>query len=66
MDKLKPCPFCGNDLNKQDEMDTIYLAFRFREEPLYQIVCQEHYGGCSATILGYSKEECIELWNRRV
>lgn len=64
---LLPCPFCSNDLSKQDPIDTIYPTTRPDEIglQLWQIVCQEPYGGCSATILGWSKEECIELWNRR-
>lgn len=65
---ILPCPFCGNDLNKQDPIDTIYPTTKpdHISKQLWKIVCQEHYGGCSATILGWSKEECIKLWNRRV
>jgi hypothetical protein len=67
MADLLPCPFCGNDLNNQDPIDTIYPASRKDAEgnQLWQIVCQEHYGGCTATILGYSKRECIQHWNTR-
>ena len=64
---LLPCPFCGHDLNTQDPSDTIYPACRNLNtgEYIYQIVCQENAGGCSATILGDSKEDCISLWNTR-
>lgn len=57
---LLHCPFCGNDLNAQDPQDTIYPI-----HGMYQIVCQENVGGCSATILGDSREDCISLWNTR-
>lgn len=56
---LKDCPFCGNDLNTQDHMDTVYP--QDREMTLWQVVCQR----CSATMLGESKEEAIDSWNKR-
>ena len=56
---LKDCPFCGNDLNTQDHMDTVYP--QDREMTLWQVVCQT----CSATMLGESKEEAIDSWNKR-
>jgi Lar family restriction alleviation protein len=59
MTELKSCPFCGNDLNTQDHMDTIYP--RDREMTLWQVVCQR----CSATMLGESKEHAIDSWNQR-
>lgn len=62
---LLPCPFCGNDLNNQDPCDTIYPAYYNHNKYTYQIVCQENVGGCSATILGDTKEDCISLWNTR-
>lgn len=52
---LRPCPFCGNDLNKQDPEDTIYPATKSGE--ILQIVCGEYSGGCGATILGRTEEE---------
>lgn len=56
---LLPCPFCGQDLNKQDHMDTVYPAAR--DMTLWQVVCQT----CSATMLGESKKDAIEHWNTR-
>jgi hypothetical protein len=53
----------GNNLNNQDEEDTIYPVGR--NENLFQLVCQEHAGGCGATMTGYSVNECIEKWNKR-
>ena len=63
--KIKSCPFCGHDLNTQDELDTIYPVGHNLSMPVYQIVCQESSGGCDASILGESKEDCIRRWNRR-
>ena len=57
---FKPCPFCGNDLNAQDYMDTLYPSNR--DATLWQVVCQL----CSATMLGETKEEAVESWNNRV
>lgn len=31
----------------------------------YDVVCQEHMGGCGASIGGDSYEEAIAKWNRR-
>ena len=64
LNHLKPCPFCGNDINKQDPLDTIYPMGR--ETNIYEIVCQQSAGGCDAMILGGSIEECIKKWNRRI
>lgn len=61
---LKPCPFCGHNLNTQDPLDTIYPVDR--EKTVYQIVCNEYSGGCDTTILGGSIVECINKWNRRI
>lgn len=69
---LKNCPFCGNDLNNQDPMDTLYPAFRWhnpeteQEETIWKIVCQQHAGGCDCEVYGSSPEDCVENWNRRV
>lgn len=62
---LLPCPFCGHDLNTQDILDTIYPITRVGETAIYNIICQEHSGGCDAGILGDSPEHCIAKWNRR-
>ena len=68
---LLPCPFCGHDLNTQDIMDTIYPAFPHiyedgMEKYIYNIVCQVTAGGCDASILGSSAEDCVTKWNKRV
>lgn len=49
-EELKPCPFCGG---KARAHDTIQWSL---------VSCDE----CSAEIRGYTKDEAIEAWNRRV
>ena len=53
------CPFCKNDLNTQDPLDTIYPMDR--ERIVWNIVC----GFCTATKYGGSAEHCIKSWNKR-
>lgn len=61
---LKPCPFCGNDLNKQDFYhDTVYPISR--HPTTWSIHCAEEYGGCSAEIIGNNVEDIVKKWNRR-
>ena len=62
--EILPCPFCGHDLETQDMMDTIYPVGR--SDDLFQIVCQGNAGGCDASMLGSSPEECVRKWNKRV
>ncbi len=69
---LKPCPFCGFKLDVTDD-DCIYPADRpqYDEETdsiyyrCYQLVCYETGGGCGASVLGTTPEDCITLWNTR-
>jgi len=56
---LLSCPFCSNDLNVQDPMDTIYPIDR--ERRIWNIVC----GVCTATKFGGSAEHCVKSWNKR-
>ena len=60
---LLPCPFCGNELQYQDLDDTVYPSNR--DGTIFEIVCNETYGGCSASILGRSEIDCITKWNKR-
>lgn len=65
MNMIKPCPFCGNDIQKQFDYDNFDTIYPVGKSDLYQIVCGEWYGGCSATMLGSSVEDCINKWNKR-
>ena len=61
MDKLKPCPFCGE---KNNFKIVDYIEGEDSDEPIAvtKIVC----GLCEAQIRGYlTKEMAIRVWNRR-
>jgi hypothetical protein len=67
MSKIQPCPFCGYKFNQMDEDDFCYPYGReIQGRQLWVAGCIEHAGGCSAHVLGVSKEEAVEFWNRRV
>lgn len=70
-DKLKPCPFCGNDL-----IDIAYRVDRSEvswsdglgspgtmTHSYYQVLCGRP--GCSASINGRTEADAIENWNKR-
>ena len=61
--KLLPCPFCGNDLNQQDPLDTIYPVNR--EGTIWNVFCTESSGGCDASIMADTAEQAIKKWNSR-
>lgn len=63
MIELKDCPFCGFKPNYQDA-DCVYPVNR--ERTLYNVVCYETGGGCGASVLGWTEDEAVERWNRRV
>lgn len=79
--EAKPCPFCGSKIDvtdhdtlypsgvgwKEDDGLRHYVSLRDvpKEQWCYLIVCQEHYGGCGAEMIGDSIEETITKWNRR-
>ena len=63
MEKLKPCPFCG-------ETVSVHLS-RERDEPKmawqYQVVCDFNFYGCGASgCFSEDPSKAIEAWNRRV
>jgi hypothetical protein len=82
MNVTKDCPFCGkhmdpNDVDtlypagigwKEDDGFRHYVSIYDvpREQWCYVIVCQTHYGGCGAEMIGDSIEETLEKWNKRV
>lgn len=61
---IKPCPFCGSAVNSyKDSQDFIYPASRDRS--VWQLNCCSEYGGCDASVLGDSPEDCVAKWNKR-
>lgn len=60
---LKPCPFCGYVFKDEDMDDVLYPVGR---TGLWQVVCLEIAGGCSASALGNTINETVKAWNRRV
>ena len=56
---LRKCPFCGNKNLIIIDNDEAY--------PNYSVCCDYLKGGCGSTS-GFreTKEEAIELWNKRV
>lgn len=53
MDKLKPCPFCGNK----------HITIR---KGKYSWIIECCNTDCNAAVVKYLKKEAIEAWNRRV
>ena len=67
---VKPCPFCGIQMQDSDADDYLHTNPWFagkRELGVYwSINCLEHAGGCGVQMLGDTEEEVISKWNRRV
>ena len=58
-DELKPCPFCGGDVELRDEMDG-------RDET-YVIHCNKcHMNFEKFVWRGYGESTVMKEWNRRV
>jgi Lar family restriction alleviation protein len=59
--KLKPCPFCGEEMNAEFDIGIKYWGIL--PEKLYYIHC-----GCCGGRAGIrdTKQEAVESWNRRI
>ena len=79
--EVKPCPFCGFQVDANDR-DTLYPSGpKWRDESIgrvymnarsteydgecFQLICNTLYGGCGAEMNGDSIEEVLEKWGRR-
>ena len=62
---MKPCPFCGSDVDSYKDSEDFIHSTPSNWSRLYEIHCLGIYGGCDASILGNSPEDCIEKWNKR-
>lgn len=69
MSELLPCPFCGFEPSMFDS-DCIYPVTKATDKlgnyRVYGLHCYTSGGGCSAQILGDSRDDCIDKWNTRV
>jgi len=64
---LLDCPFCGQTPNPEDP-DCIYPVTRLDKDgrQVWRAGCIECAGGCGAELTGWSAEEAVAAWNRRV
>lgn len=68
MDKLKPCPFCGNTM---EHYTISFKRDRRKVMGVYHEICTLKCPGCTCTIqqAGWSREKAeenaISVWNRR-
>jgi hypothetical protein len=60
--ELKPCPFCGfhPEINDPDFLYPVTV-----ERDLWGAHCPQPSGGCTASVLGDSRETALANWNRR-
>lgn len=64
-EELKPCPFCGRAVDIENP-DAAYPLTPSNVVPeIWQAGCIESEGGCTAHVLGFSRAEAIEAWNKR-
>ena len=61
--KLKPCPFCG-DTPSVDDPDFVYP--QNHEKTLWAAHCCRDGTGCGASVLGWTRDDAINIWNTRV
>lgn len=63
---IKPCPFCNSNEIRFDE-NTIWTGVRSQtlSYNLYHN-CTDHFKSISIAIRAKTKEETIELWNKRI
>lgn len=59
--RLKPCPFCGADIESGVHIDVVVSFDELEDDTHYGVICEN----CGARI-GYFKilEEAVEAWNR--
>lgn len=62
-EQLKPCPFCGADVESGVHIDVVVSFNELKDDTHYGVICEN----CGARI-GCFKilEEAVEAWNRRI
>ena len=60
--RVKPCPFCGVQMEDSDADDYLHPM----REGFWSINCLEIAGGCGVQMIGDTRQEVIQKWNRRV
>ena len=61
--RLKPCPFCGADVESGVHICTVYCEGWGFDHEEYKVVCEN----CCAEIGDFKAlEQAVEAWNRRV
>lgn len=59
---IKECPFCGH----QPKIDDLNFAYPLSKlQAVWRAGCDETLGGCTAEVIGNSKEDVIAKWNYR-
>lgn len=61
---LKHCPFCGHLPHPDNYRDSIHPVVK--DGTVWKAGCLATEGGCDASILGWTRDEAILNWNRRV
>ena len=66
MNKLLPCPFCGNK-NISVVVDSAEYSLGLSEEASFKVVCSKTSCGCGASS-GWcnAEDEAINDWNKRI
>lgn len=72
MTDLKPCPFCGNEMDGYPDYTITFKRDRRKIFGIYHEICTLKCNRCSCTVkqAGATREEAekhvANLWNRRV
>ena len=71
MEKLKPCPFCGGEMNRYPDFTISFGRDKRKVFGIYYEICTLKCNRCTCTIhqAGATREEAekyvFNLWNRR-
>ena len=65
-EEMKPCPFCGTEPFHEDP-DFVHPDGRplVNGRQVWIANCCDNWGGCGASVYGWSRDDAIKAWNRR-